>query len=145
MEKNLSILGSTGSIGCQALEVARNLGLTVSGLAAYSNIGLLETQIREFRPQAVAVFDFYAAKELKLSVSDLPVKVLAGMDGLCEIASLLQADLILNSVVGMVGLKPTLAAIAAKKNVALANKETLVAGGALVMEAAKCQGVSILR
>lgn len=144
MEKNLSILGSTGSIGCQALEVARNLGLTVSGLAAYSNIGLLETQIREFRPQAVAVFDFYAAKELKLSVSDLPVKVLAGMDGLCEIASLLQADLILNSVVGMVGLKPTLAAIAAKKNVALANKETLVAGGALVMEAAKCQGVSIL-
>ena len=144
MEKNLSILGSTGSIGCQALEVARNLGLTVSGLAAHSNIGLLETQIREFRPQAVAVFDFYAAKELKLSVSDLPVKVLAGMDGLCEIASLLQADLILNSVVGMVGLKPTLAAIAAKKNVALANKETLVAGGALVMEAAKCQGVSIL-
>ena len=144
MEKNLSILGSTGSIGCQALEVARNLGLTVSGLVAHSNIGLLETQIREFRPQAVAVFDFYAAKELKLSVSDLPVKVLAGMDGLCEIASLLQADLILNSVVGMVGLKPTLAAIAAKKNVALANKETLVAGGALVMEAAKCQGVSIL-
>ena len=144
MEKNLSILGSTGSIGCQALEVARNLGLTVSGLAAHSNIGLLETQIREFRPQAVAVFDFYAAKELKLSVSDLPVKVLAGMDGLCEIASLLQADLILNSVVGMVGLKPTLAAIGAKKNVALANKETLVAGGALVMEAAKCQGVSIL-
>ena len=105
MEKNLSILGSTGSIGCQALEVARNLGLTVSGLAAYSNIGLLETQIREFRPQAVAVFDFYAAKELKLSVSDLPVKVLAGMDGLCEIASLLQADLILNSVVGDGGAK----------------------------------------
>ncbi|MCI9575890.1 MAG: 1-deoxy-D-xylulose-5-phosphate reductoisomerase [Clostridiales bacterium] len=144
MEKNLSILGSTGSIGCQALEVARNLGLTVSGLAAHNNIGLLETQIREFRPQAVAVFDVHAAKELKLSVSDLPVKVLAGIDGLCEIASLPQADLILNSVVGMVGLKPTLAAIQAKKNIALANKETLVAGGALVMEAAKRQGVSIL-
>lgn len=144
MKKNLSILGSTGSIGRQALEVARNLGLPVSGLAAYRSVDCLETQIREFRPQAVAVFDFDAAKRLRLAVSDLPVKVLAGMEGLCEVAALPQADLTLNSVVGMVGLQPTLAAIEAGKPVALANKETLVAGGALVMDAAKRRGVPIL-
>ena len=113
MKKNLSILGSTGSIGRQALEVARNLGLPVSGLAAYRSVDCLETQIREFRPQAVAVFDFDAAKRLRLAVSDLPVKVLAGMEGLCEVAALPQADLTLTSVVGMVGLQPTLAAIEA--------------------------------
>lgn len=144
MKKNLSILGSTGSIGRQALEVARNLGLPVSGLAAYRSVDCLETQIREFRPQAVAVFDFDAAKRLRLAVSDLPVKVLVGMEGLCEVAALPQADLTLNSVVGMVGLQPTLAAIEAGKPVALANKETLVAGGALVMDAAKRRGVPIL-
>ncbi len=144
MEKNLAILGSTGSIGCQALEVVRQLGLRVCGLAAHRNTGLLETQIREFRPQAVAVFDLDAAKSLRVSIADLPVKVLSGMDGLCEIAALPSADLVLNSVVGMVGLQPTLAAIDARKTIALANKETLVAGGALVMDQAHRKGVSIL-
>lgn len=144
MEKNLAILGSTGSIGCQALEVVRQLGLRVCGLAAHRNTGLLETQIREFRPQAVAVFDLDAAKSMRVSVADLPVKVLAGMEGLCEIAALEEADLVLNSVVGMVGLQPTLSAINAGKAIALANKETLVAGGALVMDRARQNGVSIL-
>lgn len=144
MEKNLAILGSTGSIGCQALEVVRQLGIQVCGLAAHRNTGLLETQIREFRPQAVAVFDLDAAKSLRTSVADLPVKVLAGMEGLCEIAALPEADLVLNSVVGMVGLQPTLAAIDAGKTIALANKETLVAGGSLVMDQARRHGVSIL-
>lgn len=144
MEKNLSILGSTGSIGCQALDVARLLGLSVSALAANRNVALLEAQIREFRPQVVAVFDLQAAKQLRLSVSDCDVKIVTGIEGLCEAASVADADMVLNAVVGMIGLKPTLAAIAAGKTVALANKETLVAGGALVMEAAKEKGVDII-
>ncbi len=144
MEKKLSILGSTGSIGCQALEVVRNLGFSVTALAACSNIEVLEQQIREFRPKIAAVFDLQAAKELKIAVADLPVTVVSGMEGLCAAAQAQQADLVLNAVVGMVGLKPTLAAIAAQKDIALANKETLVAGGALVMEQAKAQGVRIL-
>lgn len=144
MEKNLSILGSTGSIGCQALSVARRLRLPVSALAANSNIDLLETQIREFRPQLVAVFDLEAAKRLKLAVSDCDVKVVSGLDGLCEAATIPQSNMVLNSVVGMIGLQPTMAAIAAGKTIALANKETLVAGGSLVMDAAKEQGVSII-
>ncbi len=142
--RSLSILGSTGSIGTQALEVVRNLGLNVEALAAYRNITRLEEQIREFRPKTVAVFEEKAAADLKTAVSDLSVRVLSGMEGLCEAASLPAADVVLNSVVGMVGLRPTLAAIQAQKNVALANKETLVAGGALVMEAARKNGVKIL-
>ncbi len=144
MEKKLSILGSTGSIGCQALDVVRGLGLSVTVLAAYRNIALLEKQIREFEPQLVAVFDLEAAKQLKIAVADLPVTVVSGMEGLCLAAAVEEADLVLNAVVGMVGLRPTLAAIHAKKDVALANKETLVAGGALVMEAAKENGVRII-
>lgn len=144
MKQSLSILGSTGSIGTQALDVVRGLGLKVCALAAYSNTTLLENQIREFKPQLVAVFDLNAAKSLKTSVADFPVRVVQGMEGLCEAAVMQSADVILNAVVGMVGLKPTLAAVAAKKDVALANKETLVAGGALVMKAAREQGVKIL-
>lgn len=144
MKRCISILGSTGSIGTQALDVIRRLGLEVCALSAHSNTVLLERQIREFKPQVVAVFDLNAAKSLRTSVADLPVRVLQGMEGLCEAASVRQADAVLNSVVGMVGLQPTLAAVAAKKDVALANKETLVAGGALVMKAAKEQNVSIL-
>jgi 1-deoxy-D-xylulose-5-phosphate reductoisomerase len=144
MKRCISILGSTGSIGTQALDVIRRLGLQVCALSAHSNTVLLERQIREFKPQVVAVFDLNAAKSLRTSVADLPVRVLQGMEGLCEAASVRQADAVLNSVVGMVGLQPTLAAVAAKKDVALANKETLVAGGALVMKAAKEQNVSIL-
>ncbi len=144
MEKNLAILGSTGSIGTQALSVARRMNLPVSALAANSNINLLETQIREFRPQLVAVFDFEAAKKLKLAVSDCDVKIVTGIEGLCEAAAVPQADMVLNSVVGMIGLQPTMAAIEAGKNIALANKETLVAGGSLVMDAAHKKGLSII-
>lgn len=144
MKKNLSLLGSTGSIGRQTLDVARNLGLTVCALAAHSSVKELENQIREFKPQLVAVFDLEAAKQLRLMVADLDVKVVQGMEGLCEAASYKDADLVLNSVVGMVGLQPTLAAMEAHKQLALANKETLVAGGKLVMDAAARNQVKIL-
>ncbi|HEX3038504.1 MAG TPA: 1-deoxy-D-xylulose-5-phosphate reductoisomerase [Oscillospiraceae bacterium] len=143
MKRNLSILGSTGSIGTQTLDVVRKLHLQVCALAANRNVELLEKQIREFKPHLVAVFDLDAAKKLKLAIADLPIKVVQGMDGLCEAAAFSEADVILNAVVGMVGLKPTLAAISAKKDIALANKETLVAGGALVMDAARKNGVQI--
>ena len=146
MMKKISILGSTGSIGTQALDVVRGLPkeLKVVSLAAHSNITRLEEQIREFSPEFVVCFDEKAAKALKIAVADCPVRIGAGMEGLCEAASLSGADMILNSVVGMIGLRPTLEAIQAGKDVALANKETLVAGGALVMEAAKKQNVKIL-
>lgn len=144
MEKNLAVLGSTGSIGCQALDVARQLKLPVSVLAANRNVDLLEAQIREFRPQVVAVFDLESAKRLKLAVSDCDVKIMTGLDGLCEAAVFPKSTIVLNSVVGMIGLLPTLAAIDAGKTIALANKETLVAGGSLVMNAAREKGVSIL-
>ena len=130
MKQTLSILGSTGSIGTQTLDVVRGLGLSVCALAAHSNVSLLEQQIREFRPRLAAVFDPKAAQRLRLAVRDLDVKVVEGMEGLCEAASLDEADLVCNSVVGMVGLEPTLAAVEAGKDIALANKETLVAGGA---------------
>ncbi len=148
--RKLSLLGSTGSIGTQALDVVRCIekegehAVQVAALAAHSNIRLLEEQIREFKPQAVAVFDLQAASELRAAVRDLDVKVLSGMDGLCELAALDEADIVLNSVVGMVGLQPTLTALRAKKQVALANKETLVAGGELVMRTAKENGIEIL-
>lgn len=148
--KKLSLLGSTGSIGTQTLDVARHLNklgnfpVQIKALAAHSNIEMLEKQIREFRPEAAAVFDYQAAKDLKERVSDLEIKILCGMEGLCEIAAWDSADITLNSVVGMVGLRPTMAAIHARKTLALANKETLVAGGSLVMQAAKENGVKIL-
>lgn len=144
MRRTLSVLGSTGSIGTQTLDVVRGLNINICALAASKNIDLLEKQIREFKPQIAAVYDESAANELKIAVADLSVKVVQGMDGLCEAASTEKADLVCNSVVGMVGLRPTLAAIRAKKDVALANKETLVAGGSVVMKAAKDNGVRIL-
>lgn len=144
MRRTLSVLGSTGSIGTQTLDVVRGLNIDICALAANKNINLLEKQIREFKPQIAAVYDESAAKELKIAVADLPVKVVQGMEGLCEAASAEKADLVCNSVVGMVGLRPTLAAIKARKDVALANKETLVAGGSVVMKAAKDNGVKIL-
>ena len=144
MKRCLSILGSTGSIGTQTLDVVRGLGVSVCALAAKSNIARMEQQIREFHPKLAAVYDESAAKALKFAVSDLPVKIVTGMDGLCEAASMPCADLICNSVVGLIGLKPTLAAIAAGKDVALANKETLVAGGSIVMGAAASAGVKII-
>ncbi len=144
MNKKLSLLGSTGSIGTQALEVVREMGDTVTALAAHHNVDLLERQIREFTPRIAAVYDENAARSLKIRVADLPVRVLSGMDGLCEAAVEEQADVVLNAVVGMVGLKPTLCAVGAGKDIALANKETLVAGGALVMRAAAERGVRLL-
>ncbi len=142
--RSLVILGSTGSIGTQALEVAQQAGYRVVGLAAARQVDLLEQQIRQFAPLVVAMYDETAATELRARVADLPVRVLSGMDGLCELAALPQADMVLNSVVGMVGLRPTLAAVTAGHDVALANKETLVAGGAFVMDAVKKAGVRLL-
>ncbi len=142
--KSLVILGSTGSIGTQALEVAQQAGYRVLALAAARQVDKLEKQIRAFRPAYAAMYDESAAADLRLRVADLPVKVLSGMDGLCTLASLPEADMVLNSVVGMVGLRPTLAAVAAGKDVALANKETLVAGGAFVMDAVAKAGVRLL-
>lgn len=147
--KKLSLLGSTGSIGTQALEVVRNLRtqgeeISVEVLAARSNVKLLEEQAREFHPAAVAVFDEKAALSLKSSLKDTDIQVLSGMEGLCQAAAWENADTTLNSVVGMVGLQPTLAAVRAKKTLALANKETLVAGGAMVMEEVARNGVDLL-
>lgn len=142
--RSLVILGSTGSIGTQALEVAQQAGYRVVGLAAARQVDLLEQQIRQFRPLVAAMYDESAAADLKQRVADLPIRILSGMDGLCELASLPEADMVLNSVVGMVGLRPTLAAVNAGKDVALANKETLVAGGAFVMDAVKKAGVKLL-
>ena len=144
MVKNISVLGSTGSIGVKTLEIAKNLGIAVKGLAVFNNIDLLEAQIREFKPEKVAVFDENAAEILKKNIAALDVKVLSGMDGLCKVAALDSVDTVLNSVSGMIGLQPTLCAIDAGKNIALANKETLVVGGELVMQKARAKGVKIL-
>ena len=144
MTKNLVILGSTGSIGTQALEVAQQAGYAVLALAAARQVDMLEQQIRAFRPTYAAMYDESAAVDLRARVADLPITVLSGMEGLCTLASLPEADMVLNSVVGMVGLRPTLAAIEAGKDVALANKETLVAGGAFVMDAVAKAGVRLL-
>lgn len=144
MTKALSILGSTGSIGTQSLDVARKRGYTVRALTAYSDTKRMEEQVREFRPKTVAMVSEDAAKDLRIRIADTDTKVLSGQAGVCACASETDADTVLNSVVGMAGLEPTLAAIHAHKKLALANKETLVAGGQLVMRAAKENGVPIL-
>ena len=141
--KSLVILGSTGSIGTQALEVCRRDGYKVNALASGSNIELLEKQAREFSVKAVAVFDQNKANELKIKLSDTDIKVLGGIEGVCEVAQM-DADIALNSIVGIAGLRPTLAAIESGKDIALANKETLVTGGEIVMQKAKEKGVKIL-
>ena len=141
--KSIVILGSTGSIGTQALEVARRDGYNVIGLAAGKNSKLLEAQAREFRPCAVAIFDETAAGELKLRLSDTDIKVLSGIDGVCELAAM-QCDTVLDSIVGIAGLKPALSAIESGNTLALANKETLVAGGDIVNAEAKKHGVKII-
>ena len=147
--KKLSLLGSTGSIGTQALQVVQNLReqgekWEVAALAARSSVNRLEEQARKFHPEVVAVFDEGAALSLRQSLRDTDIQVLSGMEGLCEAAAWPEADLTLNAVVGMVGLQPTLAALQAGKALALANKETLVAGGAIVMEAARKRNLPIL-
>lgn len=142
--RRLVILGSTGSIGLQALDVAEKLGYPITALAAGSQVKEMERQIRMYRPQLAVLYNAEAAKDLKNRVRDLPVTVLSGIEGLCAAASLEESDMVLNAVVGMVGLLPTLAAIKAGKDVALANKETLVAGGAFVTEAVVSKGVKLL-
>ena len=144
MIKNISILGSTGSIGTQTLDVVDKLGLNVVALTASTNITLLEEQVRKYKPQFAVVFDEAKAKIFKENIKDTDTLVLSGMDGLIAAATIESAELVLNSVVGMVGLKPTIAAANAKKDIALANKETLVAGGKLVTESVKSNGVKLL-
>ncbi|MBQ7522497.1 MAG: 1-deoxy-D-xylulose-5-phosphate reductoisomerase, partial [Clostridia bacterium] len=143
MTENLAILGSTGSIGTQALDVVRKLGISVSALTASRNVELMENQVREFKPKLAVMFDEHSAKDLKIRLADMPVKIECGMDGLISASTIQEADTVLNSVVGMVGLQPTLSAIYSKKNIALANKETLVTGGKLVMNAVKEYGVNL--
>lgn len=142
--KGIALLGSTGSIGTQSLDVCRMHGYRVVCLTANRRVDLMEAQIREFRPELVSMMDPAAADDLRTRVADTATKVLSGMDGLIECATYAGADTVLNAVVGMVGLQPTLAAIQAKKTLALANKETLVAGGHLVTNTAKAYGVDIL-
>ncbi len=143
--KNLVVLGSTGSIGTQTLEIVRKQeGLNVLALAAGSNVALMEAQIREFSPKYAVMFDEKAAFHLKEAVSDMPVKVLQGMEGLIEISTLLDADIVVTALVGMIGIRPTIAAIKAGKTIALANKETLVTAGHIIMPLAKEYNVPIL-
>ena len=144
MAQKLTILGSTGSIGTQALDVVTKRDYEVVSLTASTNVAEIEKQIRQYKPKFAAMADEKAASELKLAVADTDTRVLSGMEGVCECASLSEADTVLNSVVGIAGLRPTLCAIEAGKNIALANKETLVAGGELVMKKAKGKGVAIL-
>ena len=141
--KSLVILGSTGSIGTQALEVCRRDGYKVVALAAGSNVELLEAQAREFNVKAVAVFNEEKANELKIKLADTDIKVLSGVEGVCAVAEM-EADIALNSIVGIAGLRPTLAAIESGKDIALANKETLVTGGDIVNRKAREKGVKIL-
>ena len=143
--KKLIILGSTGSIGTQALDIARAHPdkYTIVGLAAGSNAELLEKQAREFGVNAVALFDTKAAAELKIKLADTNIKVLCGADGVCELATL-DCDMVLNAIVGIAGLRPTLCAIDAGHTIALANKETLVTGGEIVNRKLKEKGVELL-
>lgn len=143
--KKIGILGSTGSIGTQTLEVVReNKDIEVTALAAGSNIRLLEEQIREFVPRIAAVWDEKKAKELKERVKDLPVKIVSGMDGLIQVSAFEEMEILVTAIVGMIGIRPTMEAIKAGKDIALANKETLVTAGHLIMPLAKENGVSIL-
>ena len=141
--KKITILGSTGSIGTQALEVAKLRGFGIYALTAQYNTDILEKQIREFRPEFAAMADEKSAKDLAVRVADTGTKVLGGFDGVCECAQG-RVDTVLNSIVGMAGLAPTLKAIEAGNEIALANKETLVAGGRLVMNEASAKGIRIL-
>lgn len=141
--KRVAILGSTGSIGTQSVEVCEKHGLRITALAAHSSVDMLEEQARKFKPECVALYNEEKYGELKSRLADTNIRVLCGMEGLCEIAAMEENDIVLNSVVGMVGLLPTLTAIEAGKDVALANKETLVAGGTLVTSLAREKGVMI--
>lgn len=143
--KGIAVLGSTGSIGTQTIDiVSKNNDLKVVSLAAYSNIELLETQIRQFSPKLVCVYNSEKANELKIKVKDLSVKIVSGMEGLIEAATVYEADIVITAMVGMIGIRPTMAAIKAGKDIGLANKETLVTAGHIIIPAAKEYNVKIL-
>ena len=142
--KKIAILGSTGSIGTQTVDILPSIEAEVVALTTNRRIGLLEEQARALHPKMVCAFDENAAKELRVKLADTDIEVLTGMDGLIACASESGADIVVTAVVGMVGLLPTMAAIKAGKDIALANKETLVCAGGLVMSAAKQYGVRIL-
>ena len=143
--KKIAILGSTGSIGTQTLDVVRgNKDIQVLGISAGRNILKLEEQVREFHPRLVAVWDEQVAKDLQIRIADLPVEVVSGMDGLLQLARMDETDILVTAVVGMIGIRPTMEAICAGKDIALANKETLVTAGHLIMPLAKEKGVQIL-
>ena len=143
--KKIAILGSTGSIGTQTLEVVENnQDIQVTALAAGRNIVLLEQQIRKFHPSLVCVWDEEKAQQLKLAIRDLDVKVTSGMDGLLEVATEPQAEIVVTAIVGMIGIRPTIAAMNAGKDIALANKETLVTAGHIIMPLAEEKHVKIL-
>jgi 1-deoxy-D-xylulose-5-phosphate reductoisomerase len=144
MAKKISILGSTGSIGVQTLDVARNLGLQVLALTAYANAELLEKQAREFKPRVISIGDEAAAETLRERLGDLDIQVLSGREGMIQAAVLEEVDTVVTSVVGTVGLLPTVEAIRKGKDIALANKETLVTAGAIVMAEAQKHNVRIL-
>lgn len=144
MTESLSLLGSTGSVGTQTLAVCRARNLPVAALTANRNTDLLEQQIREFHPAKAALLDETAAADLKLRIADTDTWVLSGISGVCECAADTEADTVFNAIVGIAGLVPTLDAIHADKKIALANKESLVAGGQLVMDAAQQRGVPLL-
>lgn len=144
-EHNIAIIGSTGSIGTQTLEVVDSYpGIKVHGISAYSDIDLLEKQIRKYKPKIAAVVREDKAKELKLRTADTNVKIVSGNEGVCEVATVNGADLVVTAVVGISGLKPTIEAIKQKKNIALANKETLVTGGHIVTKLCKDYGTKLL-
>ena len=143
-KKCISILGATGSIGTQTVDVLESIGAEVCALTTNRNVGLLEQQCRALRPQLAVAYDEAAARALRTALADTSIRVSAGMDGLIEAASLPQADIVVTAVVGMVGLLPTMAAIDAGKDIALANKETLVCAGELVTAAAREKGVKLL-
>lgn len=143
--KKIAILGSTGSIGTQTLEIVRdNPDLQVTGLAAGTNIDLFEKQVREFRPRLVSLQSEQACKELKVQLADLDVEIVPGMEGLLRIAEMEEAQVLVTAIVGMIGIRPTIAAIKKHKDIALANKETLVTAGHIIMPLAAQMGVSIL-
>ncbi|MBQ4568734.1 MAG: 1-deoxy-D-xylulose-5-phosphate reductoisomerase [Ruminococcus sp.] len=144
MTESMSILGSTGSIGTQTLDVAEKYNIKICALTAHRNVKLMEEQVRKFSPELAVMSEESAAEDLRVRLADTGTKVLSGMEGLIEAASLDSSQVVLNSLVGMVGLEPTLAACKAKKTIALANKETLVAGGELVMNTVKDNGVALL-
>ena len=143
--KKIAILGSTGSIGTQTLEIVReNTDLEVVGLAAGSNVELLEKQVREFRPRLVSLQSEKFCKELKLRLADMEVEIVSGMEGLIQIAEMEESEVLITAIVGMIGIQPTIAAICKGKDIALANKETLVTAGHIIMPLAAQKGVSIL-